>query len=927
MANELVLPGLIIETQPTTGSDGFPSLVRDPDTGLICIGPPPLSALMDEGQVFIGSSDGLAVAKSLSGAIAITTEGVTSLNSGVIVNVNIASNAAISRSKFATGSAYRLVVNDVDGLMSDAGAITANRLLVADANGVPTHTAYEISVLDNILSLTSSAQDQLDVRLEVNITSPIQGDIIYFDGDDWVNLGIGASGEVITSSGSVPVWSTATANGVPSGGTTSQVLIKTDNDDYNTEWHTLVLADVTNISVTASELNLLSGLTVTSTVINLLDGADSNIQDQLSNKLTQALTYHSIFIGGPSDTAIQVAPGTEGSVFTIVSGHPTWQSPPTPGNVSGPVSSTDNAIVRWNLTDGTSIQNSSVIIDDSMNISGVASITPTTGSALRSATSAGNTLLIQAYDVDGSAYTTFITLTANNTPTMDINTAATIGSAYIYRVGGTDVALADGGTGASLVDPGADRIMFWDDSAGAVTWLTVGTNLSITGTTLDASGSGTYTFTNGLTDSAGTVRLGGTINNTTTLLTLSNNNTFIISAPGSTTASTFTIQRIAEDSAITISSTNIDFQVSESNGALLTDDRATPLGFQYFADYSSTFTARSLVDKAYVDARTLSSLTTNRIPYATSATTLGDDSALTWNATNNALTVSSIRIHSTGNGTGNSTFVGSGAGNFTATNGDNSAFGSSSGSGLTSGGGNTFLGASAGSNVTSGGNNLIIGKDISAQSAIGSNQLSIQNIIFGVNNSSTGTTVSSGSIGIGEVSPTRKFEVAGSVAVKAGTSTGQIARVGGVIKTDTTTTGNVGIGEDTLQTYSVPADTLSTDGGALTGTYAGTFGASLNNKRLRLKFGATTIFDSGILAITAATDWALEFEIIRTGATTQKCNTRLNTSSGTLSAYSDYSTAGETLSGAVTLLLTGEATADNDIVKEMFKLRWEPAEN
>lgn len=60
----------------------------------------------------------------------------------------------------------------------------------------------------------------------------------------------------------------------------------------------------------------------------------------------------------------------------------------------------------------------------------------------------------------------------------------------IYRAGGTDVPLADGGTGASLVDPGADRIMFWDDSAGAVTWLTAGTGLTITDTTIAASGGG-----------------------------------------------------------------------------------------------------------------------------------------------------------------------------------------------------------------------------------------------------------------------------------------------------------------------------------------------------------------------------------------------------------------------------------------------------
>lgn len=52
----------------------------------------------------------------------------------------------------------------------------------------------------------------------------------------------------------------------------------------------------------------------------------------------------------------------------------------------------------------------------------------------------------------------------------------------LYRAGGTDVALADGGTGASLADPNADRIAFWDDSAGAVTWLAPTTGLTITAT-------------------------------------------------------------------------------------------------------------------------------------------------------------------------------------------------------------------------------------------------------------------------------------------------------------------------------------------------------------------------------------------------------------------------------------------------------------
>lgn len=68
----------------------------------------------------------------------------------------------------------------------------------------------------------------------------------------------------------------------------------------------------------------------------------------------------------------------------------------------------------------------------------------------------------------------------------------------------TPVPLANGGTGAALVDPNADRILFWDDSAGAFTFLTVGPGLTITGTTIDAAATGwslveTITTTSGTT--------------------------------------------------------------------------------------------------------------------------------------------------------------------------------------------------------------------------------------------------------------------------------------------------------------------------------------------------------------------------------------------------------------------------------------------
>ena len=48
----------------------------------------------------------------------------------------------------------------------------------------------------------------------------------------------------------------------------------------------------------------------------------------------------------------------------------------------------------------------------------------------------------------------------------------------------TKVGLSLGGTNAALTDPNADRILFWDDSASAFTFLTAGAGLDLTGTTL-----------------------------------------------------------------------------------------------------------------------------------------------------------------------------------------------------------------------------------------------------------------------------------------------------------------------------------------------------------------------------------------------------------------------------------------------------------
>ena len=62
--------------------------------------------------------------------------------------------------------------------------------------------------------------------------------------------------------------------------------------------------------------------------------------------------------------------GTDGLTFAQISGA---------GDVTGPGSSTDNALVRWDGTGGDTIQNSGVTLDDSQNVSGVNTIVFETG--------------------------------------------------------------------------------------------------------------------------------------------------------------------------------------------------------------------------------------------------------------------------------------------------------------------------------------------------------------------------------------------------------------------------------------------------------------------------------------------------------------------------------------------------------------------
>jgi hypothetical protein len=93
---------------------------------------------------------------------------------------------------------------------------------------------------------------------------------------------------------------------------------------------------------------------------------------------------------------------------------------------------------------------------------------PNTGLHLLDTNASHDLIIKPGSDITADRTLTLTTGDANRTLTLTADSSIG-GTAYV--AGGTDVALADGGTGASLADPNIDLVMGWDDSAGAVKFM------------------------------------------------------------------------------------------------------------------------------------------------------------------------------------------------------------------------------------------------------------------------------------------------------------------------------------------------------------------------------------------------------------------------------------------------------------------------
>ena len=492
------------------------------------------------GQFLIGTTGAVAswFAAGDAGKV-LTTNGVGSAltwetpTTGVVTSIGNGTNTTV------TGTAAVPVVDldaDISGMtsitMADTGSIQTT---VVDTDTLLIQ-GYDVDGTAYVPFITITNADDPTCDLNTGVTLGTKY-IYRADGTD-VPVADGGTGASTFTDGGVLVGATAAAIEALAVGTDGQVLLGSSaaNPVFGTLSSTGTIAFTTGAGTLALNCRAASeadtGVVELATDAEAIAGAASTVINCTSLKAKLGTqTDHGVLIG--SGTAGAVTALGVGGTGVILQGSaaadPAWSTASYPAtaavgtiliasganvittlapDTAGYVLTDGGAGVApsWvapttgtvtSVTGGTNISTSGTgaapIIDLDAAITAMTSVTFSTGGSLQTGTIATNSLLIQAYDVDGTAYVPFITLTAADDPTCDLATGVTIGTKYIYRADGTDVPVADGGTGAgSFTDHG----VLIGNTTNAITATAEGTDGQVLlGDTSDEPAFGTLTST------------------------------------------------------------------------------------------------------------------------------------------------------------------------------------------------------------------------------------------------------------------------------------------------------------------------------------------------------------------------------------------------------------------------------------------------
>ena len=232
------------------------------------------------------------------------------------------------------------------------------------------------------------------------------------------------------------------------------------------------------------ELSGVWGDTVNNSITTLLDSAIAGTQTITADTTLTTTTgsantsRQAILLCSPASANITITAPAQSKIYTVINTSATYTvtvrgAGPTTGVILGV---SEKAVVAWNGSDFVKVSNTTgdgtfanltVTGNTSLGNADTDTITQAasyvTGTQLKSAKTDTNTLSLAAYDVDGTAYTDLITLTASNTPTLAL-TSTGVGTINNMSIGATTAS-----TGAFTTLSATGNVTLGDATTDTVT--------------------------------------------------------------------------------------------------------------------------------------------------------------------------------------------------------------------------------------------------------------------------------------------------------------------------------------------------------------------------------------------------------------------------------------------------------------------------
>lgn len=236
--------------------------------------------VLPSAQIFVGDAANVPQARAVSGDVTIDNTGNVQIATGAVVNADVATNADIARSKLASGTADRVVVNNGSGVLSDSTVTTTE--------------------LGHLSGVSSAIQTQLNGKISAGTGAIVNADVNASAAIARSKLANGTANRVVVNDGT-GVMSDAAAI------TASRALISDAN------------GVPTHSSVTSTELGYVSGVT-------------SAIQTQINGRQDRSVltAKGDLYAATASNTVTRLAIGTNGQVLTADSAESTgmkWATP------------------------------------------------------------------------------------------------------------------------------------------------------------------------------------------------------------------------------------------------------------------------------------------------------------------------------------------------------------------------------------------------------------------------------------------------------------------------------------------------------------------------------------------------------------------------------------------------------------------------